>query len=260
MVVRAFDLNAEENLRPGSTPSGLLSRAKRFDPEAWQDLVGRYSWLTIHWCLQAGLSSDDAPDVLQTVLLRIAQRLGNSRKDGRTAAFRRWLRALTRSQVAEFRRNAARQPRGDGGSTAQRRFSTLTDKSAAVESAQQLDLLLERFWRLVDRLEESFRSPTWQAFWLTTVENLTSAEAAQVLKTTPAAVRLSKARILRRIGEEDANLLGGELVQAATRIQDELDVPLPQWSLSRMGVPVGRNPKRAEPAKEGVRTNFVGKR
>ena len=59
---------------------------------------------------------------------------------------------------------------------------------------------------LVDRLEETFEPSTWQAFWLTTFENLNSTEAAQVLNITPAAVRLAKARVMRRIRQEDANL------------------------------------------------------
>jgi RNA polymerase sigma-70 factor, ECF subfamily len=206
MVARTSDLKAGKRLRTGSTASDLLAAAKRLDPQAWQELVDRYSWLIVRWCRQEGLSTDDASDVLQAVLLRVVQRLGEFRKDGRTAAFRRWLRALTRSQVAEFRRRAAKQPRGDGGSSAQRRFLAVAAESSTAECSPRLNLLLERFWKLVDRLEETFELPTWQAFWLTIFENLNSTEAAQVLNITPAAVRLAKARVLRRIRSEDANL------------------------------------------------------
>jgi RNA polymerase sigma-70 factor (ECF subfamily) len=152
------------------------------------------------------LSNDDTPDVLQAVLLRVLQHVGDFKKDGNTAAFRRWLRAVTRSQVAEFRRNAARQPRGDGGSSAQQRILAIAQKGSRLAFSPRLDLLLERFWRLVDRLEEAFEPTTWQAFWLTTFENLNSVEAASALNITPAAVRLAKARVLRRIREEDASL------------------------------------------------------
>jgi RNA polymerase sigma-70 factor, ECF subfamily len=206
MVARTSNLNSDKSLKSGSTATDLLAAAKRLDPQAWQELVDRYSWQIVRWCRHEGLSTDDVPDVLQAVLLRVVQRLGEFRKDGRTAAFRRWLRAVTRSQVAEFRRRAAKQPRGDGGSSAQRRFLAVPEESSTVEGGPRLNLLLERFWMLVDRLEETFEPSTWQAFWLTTFENLNSTEVAQILNMTPAAVRLAKARVVRRIRTEDASL------------------------------------------------------
>jgi RNA polymerase sigma-70 factor (ECF subfamily) len=206
MAASASGVNANEGLDSGSTASDLLTAAKRLDPRAWQELVDRYSWLILRWCRQEGLFADDARDVLQAVLLRVVQHLDRFEKDGRTAAFRRWLRTLTRSQVAEFRRNVARQPRGQGGSSAQHRMLAVAEPSPRAEAAPRLDRLLDRFWRLVDRLEDTVEPSTWQAFWLTTFENLNSAEAAQMLDMTPAAVRLAKARVVRRIREEDAEL------------------------------------------------------
>jgi RNA polymerase sigma-70 factor, ECF subfamily len=216
MVARTSGLNPDKRLKSVSTATDLLAAANRLDPLAWQELVDRYSWLIVRWCRHEGLSTDDVPDVLQAVLLRVVQRLGDFRKDGRTAAFRRWLRAVTRSQVAEFRRRAAKQPRGEGGSSAQRRFLAVAAASSTVEGSPLLNLLLERFWMLVDRLEETFEPSTWQAFWLTTFENLNSAEAAQFLNITPATVRLAKARVLRRIRNEDVNL-ANELVSIKER-------------------------------------------
>jgi RNA polymerase sigma-70 factor (ECF subfamily) len=206
MTASAYGVNAGKRLTTGSTASDLLAAAKRLDPQAWQELVDRYSWLIVHWCRHEGLSTDDAPDVLQAVLLQVVQHLGQFQKDGRTAAFRRWLRALTGSQVAEFRRKAAKQPHGNGGSTAQRRLLAVAEENSTVEGSPRLNSLLERFWMLVDRLEEAFEPSTWQAFWLTTFENLNSTEAAQILNMTPAAVRMAKARVVWRIRREDANL------------------------------------------------------
>jgi RNA polymerase sigma-70 factor (ECF subfamily) len=197
---------ANEGHHSDSTASGLLTAAKRLEPGAWQELVDRYSWLILRWCRQEGLSTDDARDVLQAVLLRMVQHLERFEKDGRTAAFRRWLRTLTHSQAAEFRRKAAKEPRGHGGSSAQGRMLALAERGPRATASPRLDSLLDRFWRLVDRLEETIEPSTWQAFWLTTFENLSSTEAAQMLGMTPAAVRMAKARVVRRIREEDAHL------------------------------------------------------
>jgi RNA polymerase sigma-70 factor (ECF subfamily) len=206
MAAGAYDIDASGQFTSGSTASDLLAAAKQSDPQAWRDLVDRYTWLIVRWCRDEGLSNNDVPDVLQAVLLRVFQKLGEFQKDGRTAAFRRWLRTVTRNQVAGFRRQALKEPRGDGGSSAQRRFLAVAQAGLTDEKSPLLDSLLDRFWTLVDRLEETVEASTWQAFWLTTFENLNSAEAGQLLEMTPASVRLAKARVLRRIRAEDAQL------------------------------------------------------
>jgi RNA polymerase sigma-70 factor (ECF subfamily) len=200
------DLNSDKGLQPGSTASDLLAAAKRLDPEAWQELVDRYSWLIARWSQSEGIAPDDSPDLVQAVLLEVVGHLDRFEKDGRTAAFRRWLRTITRAQVAEFFRKAAKQPRAQGGSTAHDRLQRLPAEESSTAIDPRLEQLLERFWALVERLEETFEPSTWQAFWLTTFEHRTSVEAGQVLGISPAAVRLAKARVLRRIREEDARL------------------------------------------------------
>jgi RNA polymerase sigma-70 factor (ECF subfamily) len=197
---------ANEGRHSDSTASDLLAAAKRLEPRAWQELVDRYSWLILRWCRQEGLCGDDARDLLQAVLLRVVQNLAQFEKDGQTAAFRRWLRTLTHSQAADFRRRAANQPRGHGGSSAQGRMLAVAERGPRATASPRLESLLDRFWQLVDRLEETYEPSTWQAFWLTTFENLSSVEAAQMLEMTPAAVRMAKARVVRRIRDEDAQL------------------------------------------------------
>jgi RNA polymerase sigma-70 factor (ECF subfamily) len=206
MAVNAANLKPNQMFESGSTASDLLAAAKRLDAGAWRDLVERYSWLIVRWCQKEGLPADDAPDVLQAVLLQVAGNLAHFEKDGRTAAFRRWLRAITRSQVAEFRRAAGNQPRGRGGTSAQQHILDVPDRDPEPAFDPRPERLLERFWDLIERLEESFEPATWQAFWLTTFESLTSVEAAVCLNMTPAAVRLAKARVLRRIREEHVSL------------------------------------------------------
>ena len=48
---------------------------------------------------------------------------------------------------------------------------------------------------------------TWQAFWRTTVENQTAADAGSALGMSKAAVRQAKARVLRRLKEEVGDLI-----------------------------------------------------
>ncbi len=190
-----------------STASDLLNAAKRMDPQAWRGLLDRYSWLVFQWCRNAGLNADDAADVLQTVVAQVAVYLPAFEKDGEKGAFRRWLRTITRTKLAEFRRTDVKQPHGAGGSSALECILAVADEPDSSGSVRPgLDAIRERFWNLVDRLEDVIEESTWQAFWLTTVENRTSTEAGTLLNMTPNAVRLAKGRVLQRLREEAAIL------------------------------------------------------
>jgi hypothetical protein len=88
-VASACGINAKEGFNSGSTASDFLAAAKRLDPQAWQEVVDRSSWLIVRSCRHEGLSTDDASDALQAVLLRVVLHLAQFQKDGQTAAFRR---------------------------------------------------------------------------------------------------------------------------------------------------------------------------
>jgi RNA polymerase sigma-70 factor (ECF subfamily) len=206
MSADAPELSRGERPQAESTASDLLAAAKRMDSQAWQELVERYSWLIVRWCQQEGLDDDDCPDVTQAVFAKVAAHLADFEKDGRTAAFRRWLRSITRSQIAEFRRRAAKQPHAVGGSSARQRILDIPAREPRSSIDSRLNALVDRFWVLVERIEETLDVTTWQSFWLTTFEGLKSTEVAALLGMTPAAVRLAKARVLRRLREEDAGL------------------------------------------------------
>jgi RNA polymerase sigma-70 factor (ECF subfamily) len=190
----------ERDAEPDSTESGLLDAAKRLDPKAWREMLDRYSWLVFRWCRSGGLNADDAADVVQTVMFQVAASLPRFEKDGQKAAFRRWLRTITRRRIADVCRAEAKQPHAEGGSSAQQRFLSLPDAAeSSSSSGAGLDRLRTGLWNLIETLEDEFDASTWQAFWLTSVEDRTSIEAGVLLGMTPNAVRLAKGRVLQRL-------------------------------------------------------------
>jgi RNA polymerase sigma-70 factor (ECF subfamily) len=54
----------------------------------------------------------------------------------------------------------------------------------------------------LERIRPEFEPRTWQAFWRTTVDDLSSSEVAAELAMTPGAIRKAKARILGRLRAE----------------------------------------------------------
>jgi RNA polymerase sigma-70 factor (ECF subfamily) len=184
----------------GSTASDLVSDARRMNPVAWRELVHRYSWLVFQWCRNSGLNHEDATDVVQIVFTQVIIYIEGFEKDGEKASFRRWLRTITRSKIAEFHRKSAKQTCGEGGSAAYDRIASLVDPCQAASSSDSgPGPVFDRLWKILEELEDDFEELTWQAFWLTVVEQRKSTEAGRLLNMTPNAVRLAKARVLQRL-------------------------------------------------------------
>jgi RNA polymerase sigma-70 factor (ECF subfamily) len=207
MPALGADFTPNRDSGADSTASALLSAARYRQGAAWQELLDRYSWLVFQWCRNAGLDGEDATDVVQTVMCDVSVSLTEFQKDGKKAAFRRWLRTVTNRRIADFYRADVKQPRGEGGSSAQRRILELADhEGSSLSESSEVGSLRRRLWRLLELLENEVDESTWQAFWLTTVENRTSIEAGKLLEMTPNAIRLAKGRVLRRLRDKAALL------------------------------------------------------
>ena len=77
-----------------STDAQLVARCRAGEPEAWNELVERFSRYVYAICVQAfRLSSHDAEDVFQDVFARVYVNLDKLRSDD---AVRPWIAQLTR--------------------------------------------------------------------------------------------------------------------------------------------------------------------
>ncbi|HUG89862.1 MAG TPA: sigma-70 family RNA polymerase sigma factor [Planctomycetaceae bacterium] len=195
----------------GSTSSGLIDAARARDEDAWRRLVDRYGPLVYHWCRRDGLQPEDAADVLQDVLRSVAQHLDRFHKDEAGGTFRGWLWTITRNKVRDFARRRRRQFGAAGGTDAHDQLQNLPDMLAEAdsESTRSGPAASEApVGRALDAIRGEFGEQTWRAFWRTAVDGLTSRQAAEELGMTSNAVRLAKARVMRRLrkelGEESA--------------------------------------------------------
>lgn len=183
-----------------STCSSLLLGLRANDAQAWHRLLNLYSPLVYSWCRRSGMRPEDAADVLQEVFQTVFGNIDGFRHETRNDTFRGWLRVITRNKINDFFRRRHGELNATGGSDAHRRFLELTEREdeSSAESSP-MDGVLQRALNLI---RAEFRTPTWQAFWLTVVEQRSTAEVADALSTTPAAVRQAKSRILRRLRQE----------------------------------------------------------
>jgi len=89
----------------------LVTRARRGDKQAWDDIVDRYAPLIWSICRQYRLGDADAEDVGQMVWLHLVDHLDDLRDP---AALPGWLVTTARRQCFRVREAAARLPRLTG--------------------------------------------------------------------------------------------------------------------------------------------------
>ncbi len=152
----------------------------------------------------------DAEDVAQEVLRAAAGHMDDFRRDRPGDSFRAWLRGITRNMILQHFRRGGRQPQAAGGTDAQRRLHHVADDAtiAAPEDEDPVEELDGLPRRALELVRGEFEERTWHAFWMTVVEGRSPVNVAADTGVTPAAIRMAKSRVLRRLKEEF-----GELIQ-----------------------------------------------
>jgi RNA polymerase sigma-70 factor (ECF subfamily) len=139
------------------------------------------------------------------VFAAVSAGLASFRQDRPGDTFCGWLRGITRNLILlHFRRNQGRT-QAEGGEQARQQLEDFPDPFAG---------LGEEEWEVshvyrsaLERVRNEFAERTWQAFWLTVIEERSPAELAAELEMLPANIRQAKSRVLRRLKKELGGLL-----------------------------------------------------
>src|SRR5262245_11182497 len=187
---------------PSDDPSDetLAARAASGDDHAFDELMARYEARVFR--LACRLTSEaDAPDVLQETFLQVYRHLPSFRGDSR---FSTWLYRIATNAGLMLRRARARRPAESLESFLPRfdadgiHVDTPAELRAASRADELLDrqLLAEKARAGIARLPDLYR----EAFVLRDLEELPTAEVAQVLGVETATVRqrVHRARLLLR--------------------------------------------------------------
>lgn len=183
-----------------TTSVTLLQRVREHhDQAAWGRFVELYAPLILRWARRAGLSENDAADLVQEVLVVLLRELPSFDYDSARGRFRGWLKTVTINKCREQQRK--RHPE--------------TGVDAAEPWAASPDL--ERFWedeyrqhlvaRALEIMKSDFEPKTWEACYLHVVSDKSAAEVGALLEMSEAAVYVAKSRVLRRLRQELNELL-----------------------------------------------------
>jgi RNA polymerase sigma factor (sigma-70 family) len=177
----------------------LMMRVQRdpADPAAWNEFVQKYQPLIRAWCLKWGAQSADADDVSQQVLIKLMTAMKMYHCEP-TASFRSWLKTVTRNAWIDFvRRPSIGQ--------APKWLNSIADSSDAAEDLeQQMEKAHERelIELAMQRVRRRVKPSNWDAFRLTSIENLSGSDAASRLGIPVSSVFVAKHRILKLLEQE----------------------------------------------------------
>ncbi len=186
-----------------STASTLLSRARKRQSQAWEELFELYSPLVAHWCARCGMDAHASADCVQEVFASVARSL-DSYEAGRTSgAFRAWLWTITRNKIRDFVRRDRRQAMPSGGSSALVRLNEIPDLDHVPTDEPSSNVELEQLIaRGLEQVRAEFEPRTWEIFIRTVVDQIPTALVASEFNIQSASVRQIRSRVLRRLREQ----------------------------------------------------------
>ncbi|MCA8999381.1 MAG: sigma-70 family RNA polymerase sigma factor [Planctomycetaceae bacterium] len=183
------------------TSLGLIQNLKEGDDSGWRRFVHLYTPLIYAWCRKTGLQEADTADVCQEVFRSVAAGVDGLRYDDPSHSFRGWLWTITRHSLSKHFQRHERAVSATGGTDAFAMMSQVPDWIDDDRVPEDQSAESEVIRRAAEIIRGDFSEKTWQAFWLTTVEDLATADVAERLGMAQNAIRQAKFRVMARLKE-----------------------------------------------------------
>lgn len=167
--------------------------------EAWEEFVQIYRPVIYRMARRRGMQDQNAQDLAQEVLLRLAKSLpGWEPREG--IRFRHWIRKVASNAIFTAFSNSKSELVLDG-SVAREMLDAVSDE-ATMESELTREYSREVYLRAAAIVRADVSSVTWRAFELTVIEEVSCEEAAEQLGRTVGVVYAARSRILKRLKTE----------------------------------------------------------
>jgi RNA polymerase sigma-70 factor (ECF subfamily) len=190
-------------MKPNHEPtraSLILRLQDAEDLAAWDEFAEIYGPVVFIVAIRRGFQAADADNLVQEVFMAVAGSISNWLERDDRGSFRAWLLRIARNSAVDMMTQKATRPLGRDGSEAQFHLANL---QAPSELSSALDLEYERtvFQWAAERVRATVAEHTWQAFWLTSIEELSIEAAASQLNTRPGNIYFARSRVMARIKE-----------------------------------------------------------
>jgi RNA polymerase sigma-70 factor (ECF subfamily) len=165
---------------------------------AWDEFAAIYGPVVFNVATSRGFQAADAENLVQEVFMAVATSISDWLGRDDRGRFRAWLLRIARNAAVDMITQKATRSLGRDGGEAQLYLANLPAPS---ELSSELDVEYKRkvFQWASARVRESVAEHTWQAFWLTSIEELSVVAAAAKLNTRPGNIYFARSRVMARI-------------------------------------------------------------
>lgn len=189
-----------------TTRHSLIERLRdTSDEESWREFASLYLTAIYRIAVARGLQHADATDVVQEVVVEVADVVNEWQPGQGRGSWRRFLRQVTRKHVVRLLREAERFPAAGSDTVS----GALKGAVGAATLSGTFDFELARnVYQTAAAIVEDRCSPeTWEAFVRTTFEDEPISSVARGLGVRASQVRIARHRILQRLRAIVAELL-----------------------------------------------------
>lgn len=153
------------------------------------------------------MRASDADDLLQEVLMAVAKDLEEFDHNGRTGAFRAWLKAILINRLRNFWRARDRRPQAAGESSVEQKLAELEDPNSELSLVWNREHDEYVLQQLLAMVRPHFAANTWTAFHRVALEGERPRDVASDLNLSLNAVVVAKSRVLSRLRQEADGLV-----------------------------------------------------
>jgi RNA polymerase sigma factor (sigma-70 family) len=202
-----------------ATRSSLLHRVKdTTDQQSWQEFNDLYSKLILGFALKAGLTEDEAKEVVQDTLIAAAKNLPEFRYNPKLCSFKTWLLNLSNWRVKDQlrKRRAPASPhqinRTHGHQDDEPHTATI--ERVTDPAGDPLEAIWDKEWKMtiwdaaLGRVKVQLDLKQWQIFDLYVLKEWPVREVAKALGVSIGRIYLAKHRVsalvkreVKRIGQ-----------------------------------------------------------
>ncbi|MEM8671575.1 MAG: sigma-70 family RNA polymerase sigma factor [Planctomycetota bacterium] len=186
-----------------STRVSLLIRLRdNSDDDAWSQFVDIYGPLIFHFARRCQLQESDAADLVQEVMSEVAKSMVRFEYDPEIGQFRSWLFKVAKRTSYRIYQKQLKQPKGTGDTRAIERLLSEPDQHDDLQPIWDQEYQQHLLGWATEQIRYQFQDQTWRAFWLTSVEERTPQEVAELTGLSVGAVYVAKSRVLKKLAEK----------------------------------------------------------
>ena len=190
-------------------PSLLLRLKDTADHESWQEFADVYGKLILGFAIKAGLTEDEAQEVVQETMIAAAKNLPEFRYDPKVCSFKTWLLNLSNWRVQDqLRKRQAPSTPNPSRLAADDPARTATIDRVPDPASAQLEMLWDKEWRATllesacEKIKDRVDLKQWQMFDLYVLKEWAVKDVAKALGVSVGRVYLVKHRIAGLLKKE----------------------------------------------------------